>query len=213
MDASTGLPDDYSELFEQYYSMMCGVVAKSGIAPFDVEDVAMDILARFIDKGGLAYFDPSHPKAKFKGMLRGFTATYVLQYRDKQMIRHRREPWRNEMPLAILGKGIYEVEAESTWGEMNHRNDWWVDSCEVSVSIVQALKKARSILESKTSGKRDYAKFLDLCLLHGFLDGELDRTAIREALGIGGSTLNVMLRELRSTLRPLLADAGVVAVA
>jgi hypothetical protein len=203
VDASTGLPDDYSELFEQYYPMMYGIVAKSGINRFDVEDVAMDILARFIDKGGLAYFNPAHPKAKFKGMLRGFTSTYVLQYRDKQMIRHRREPWRNETPIG----------SETTWGEVNFRNDFWVDACDVSQSIIDALKQARSILESKNQGKRDYGKFLDLCLMHGFLNGELDRTAIREALGIGGSTLNVMLRELRATLRPLLADAGVVAVA
>lgn len=207
MDAATGLPGDYSELFDQYFPMMCGVVAKSGISHFDVEDVAMDILARFIQKDGLDYYDPgSAGKTKFKGMLRGFTATYVMQYRDKQMIRHRREPWRNEQPYVLAGKA-------TTWGELHYRDDYWMDACDVSRTIIDALKKARSILESKTVGKRDYSVFLDLCIKHGFLEGELDRMAIRKALGIGSSTLNVMLRELRATLRPLLVDAGVTSVA
>lgn len=159
MDSSTGQPGDYSELFEAYFPMMRGIVAKSGIAPYDVEDVAMDILARFIEKDGLNYFDPNRPqgKSKFKSMLGGFTATYVMQYRDKQMTRHRREPWRLDLPIVVAGK-------DTTWGAYNLVVDGWIDSSEVSISIIASIRTARRILETKSHGKRDYGLFVDLCL-------------------------------------------------
>lgn len=206
MDSTTGQPDDYAELFEQYWPMMYGIVAKAGIHKFDVEDVAMDILARFIDKDGLNYYDPDRPqgKTKFKGMLRGFTSTYVMQYRDKQMIRHRREPWKLDTPIEIKGR-------ETTWGEVNMVEEGWIDASEVSIDIITCLKETRRILDSKSYGKRDYGLFVDLCIKNGFLEGDLNREVIRDTLGIGSSTLNVMIRELRNVLRPLLEEAGAVA--
>lgn len=222
MDSVTGCPEDYEELFREYFPMMVGVVAKAGIEPFDVQDVAMDILARFIEKDGLSYYDPERlhdvgespevpgarfRKAKFKGMLRGFTAKYVLQYRDKQEVRHRRIPKRLEKPVNERGESWYEV----TYGRVT------VDPCgdsEVSISILQALKRAADALTStKATRKRDYNQFVALCIEYGYLDGSLDRRRVAAEMGISFSTMTSMLTDLREVLRPLLNEVGVVTVA
>lgn len=202
--------------------MMKGVVATSGIATEDVEDVAMDILARFIEKDGIAYYDPNHlhdvgehpdlpgarlRKAKFKGMLRGFTSIYVMQYRDKQMLRHRREPWRLEKPVNERGDTWYETNFSEQTEDLTF-------DAEVSVSLAQCLREAYTYLEAhKSSSIRDYRKFISLCIEHGYLDGKLDRKALAEALGISSSTVTNMVRELRTVLRPLLEEAGIAEAA
>lgn len=218
MDSATGCPDDYAELFSAYFPMMKAVVAKSGIAHEDVEDVTMDVLARFIEKDGISYYDPDKlhdvgespeipgarlRKAKFGAMLRGFTATYVLQYRDKQMVRHRRVPWRLDMPVVAVG-----TQREETWGEVNLRAvDGGLLDVEVSRSLVLALRQAREILREQNTRVKDYDHFTDLCLEHGFLDGKIDRHAIAADMNVSLSTVSTMLLNLRSTLRPLLAVA------
>lgn len=220
MDLETGCPDDYSELFQTYFPMMRQIVYRSGIAQEDVQDVAMDILARFIEKDGIAYYDPHrlhdvgenpdiagarYRKAKFKGMLRGFTATYVMQYRDKQMVRHRREPWR-------LDKNLSE-DGDMTWADSEAYSMDGVADVEVSVVVVSAIKRSREILVERSTKKRDYGRFIDLAVANGLLDYKLDRKALQASLGISASTLTQMLNELRDIMRPLLAEAGVVAEA
>lgn len=223
MDPVTGCPDDYSELFATYFPMMRQIVYRAGIAQEDVQDVAMDILARFIEKDGIAYYDPHrlhdvgenpdlpgarYRKAKFKGMLRGFTQTYVMQYRDKQMVRHRREPWRLEKSLTSSG-----ADGDMTWADSDAYALDSVADVEVSVVIVSALKRSKEILITKSTKKRDYGRFIDLAVENGLLDYRLDRKALQTSLGISASTLTQMLNELRDIMRPLLAEAGVVAEA
>lgn len=216
MDPETGCPADYAELFEHYYPLMLKVVASAGIEYRDVPDVAMDILARFIEKDGIAYYDPDkvhdvgeNPnipgarfrKAKFAAMLRGFTSTYVLQYRDKQIIRHRREPWRNEMP-------VYSKEGElRTWIEAHHESASYdnLADVEVSLQIVRALKRARQILiAEKDTPTRDYGRLVDVCLAHGVLEGKVTRKMVVAELGVSASTATHMLSDLRTTLKDLL---------
>ena len=220
MDPVTGCPDDYEELFVNYFPMMIGIVARSGIAPEDVEDVTMDILAKFIEKGGIAYYDPDrlndvgtdpdlpgprYRKAKFKGMLRGFTATYVMQYRDKQMIRHRFFPYRLEKSA-----GKDETGASVTFADLLPPTEP-IEPLDISVSIVHAIRTARETLVSKSTPTRNYAAYLDVAIEFGLLDGKINRRMVRETLGISESVEHSMLKETRGTLRPLLVDLGIVA--
>lgn len=214
MTAVLGCPNGYDEVFAEYFPMMRGIVAKSMITPDDVEDVAMDILLRFIQKDGLNYFDlskvtiPGTEARVFRGMLKGFTATYVMQYRDKQMTRHRREPWRNETPVVIKG-----TRDPVSWLEANfsETTSWELLDAEVAVDIRNALLKAKAVLAKKTTKHRDYAAFVTLCIEQGFLDGKLDRKAIQSSLGVSAATVTDMLKELKKALRPLLSEVGVVA--
>lgn len=215
VDAATGCPDDYTELFIAYFPMMRGIVLKSGIAPEDVEDIAMEILIKFMEKEGLASYDPeklhevSNPdlpgpkyrKAKFRGMLRGFTAIYVMQFRDKQAMRHKKEPYRLEMP--VQGETL-------TWGDMLQAPEL-IEVSDVALSIRDALTGARrALVDMPKRGKRDLVACFDAAVAGGLLDGVVDRKRLGATLGVSESTVGAMLREIRGILRPLLRECGVV---
>jgi hypothetical protein len=126
--SSTGAPKDYAELYEHYFAMMVSIVAKAGINAADTEDVAMEILLKFMEKDALSWYDPQKlvdvgatPKlkgeqmrtAKFQGLLRRFTSLYVRQHLDKQMARERREPSHAKLDAPFSA----EEDNALTWGE------------------------------------------------------------------------------------------------
>lgn len=218
MDPVTGKPTDYAELFEEYFPMMLTIVRRSGIASEDVEEVTMDLLARFIEMDGMAHYDPNHlhdvgenpdlpgprlRKATFKGMLRGFTSVYVLRYRDKQMLRHRTFPWRLEAPVS--------THDDTTWASLyDDATPDPVDALtetEVSVALAQALRGCLANLKARNA-KRDYDKFLTLVVHYGYLDGKLQRQKIAEEMGISVSTVASMVAETRAELHPVLAESN-----
>ena len=196
MNPKTGVPEDYAELFTAYFPLMRRIVSKAGIASEDTEDVAMDLLLKFIEKEGIDYYDPTRP-TKFSSMLRGFTSTYVMQSRDKQMIRHRRFPWRLEAPIS--------GDSKDTWADIQiDPLDFRLEITEDSVAVIAALKKARAILCARSEGSRDYAIFFDACIREGLLSDSLNRKLLQAELGLSAGTFRSMLWELRAVLRPLL---------
>jgi DNA-directed RNA polymerase specialized sigma24 family protein len=187
LDAATGVPDDYKELFEAYFPIMCHIVYKAGIAKEDVEDVTMDLLIKFMEKDGIAYYDPGKA-TKFSSMLRGFTSTYVLDKRDRQEVRHRRNPWRLD--------AVDDLELVDPL-------DSTFDYVETSVALQQVLREARRQLVTKSNAKRDYATFFDACMRHGLTLDRIDRAALEKELGLTASVTRRMLDEVRNVLRPL----------
>lgn len=221
MDSATGCPEDYAELFDKYFGMVRTVVLKAGIAPEDVEDVAMEIIAKFIEKEGLEGYDPNrlhevkNPRkagplkrtARFSSMLRGFAATYVLQHRDKQAIRHRKEPYRLEKPVTN------EAGELASWGSLLRAPEV-LEGSETSLSVWEAVKRTRCALQDRPQrGRRNLVKCFDAAVRDGLCDGKVDRRAIGDELGVSESTVGAMMREIRTELRPRLCDVGVVKVA
>lgn len=85
-------PRDYAELFDIYYAYVVNLVHHLGIHESRKEDVASEILTRFLERDFLAKFDPTlvfthegkqHP-ARFKNFLSKFVASYVRGHYDKQ---------------------------------------------------------------------------------------------------------------------------------
>lgn len=105
IDSPTGAPADYAELYEHYFGAMKAMVAKAGIHSHNVEDVAMDILSKFMEKDALAQYDPGklfdvgerpkfagprHRPARFASYLRRFVFLYVKQHLDAQAVQDRK---------------------------------------------------------------------------------------------------------------------------
>lgn len=137
-------------------------------------------------------------------MLRGFTRTYVMQYRDKQTVRHRREPWR------LQTSWMNEEAEEDTWTNSDAYAADPLGDVEISVAISTALRRSRDILVERGTEKRDYERFINLAVQHGYMDGKLDYLALQDVLGVSRSTVTVMLNELRDFMRPLLTEIGLV---
>lgn len=212
MDSATGQPDDYQELYECYFPMICKTVSTAGIIPDEVEDVAMDILTKFLSKDGLNFYDPSllhdtgrvptHPgprfrPARFASMLRGFVKIYVLDYRDKQVRRATYEVISLDSSVSDDGVSLGEVL------------DAGVESTvEKDVCIRQVVGRGSEQVRSLKSGSRDYTALMEVALEQGLLDGVLHRGRIAAELGVSVSTVGVMLREMREILHPLFVEAG-----
>lgn len=126
VNTATGCPKDYAELYECYFPMIKSIVVKWGIDSRDVEDVAMELLTKFMERDALAWYNPDllhdvgdNPRlpgqkmrpAKFQGLLRRFCDLYVRQEWDKQKNLRRREVVRLEAPVS-------GEEGGSTWGEI-----------------------------------------------------------------------------------------------
>jgi hypothetical protein len=114
--------------------MMKSIVAKMGIVREDVEDVAHEILLKFMEKDALTWFDADrvfdageNPRteggrwraARFSNLLRSFTQRYCLQYLDKQRNLAKREPEFAKLDAVVGG----EEDSGMTWGEA-HQDRW-----------------------------------------------------------------------------------------
>lgn len=195
MDARTGCPDDYDELFRLYWPTACYIVRNSGIAPEDVQDVASEMLADFIDTNRLAFYDSR--KAKFNTFFRNHFRIYVMAKRDKQMTRHRREPYRLEKVVASTEDG------DLTWAETEFYAEDPLEAVETSVVVISAMLRSREILVQRSTDKRDYKRFCELVEPQLLLDGRIDRRSMRDALGVSASTLAAMWTEYRAVMGPL----------
>jgi hypothetical protein len=127
INSQSGAPADYAELYESYFGMMKSIVWRAGINAGDVEDVAAEILCKFMEKDALTWFDPErmndageNPRtkgarmrpARFSNLLKRFTELYVRQWLDKQRALERREPSHAKLDASASGtQGLSWVEA------------------------------------------------------------------------------------------------------
>lgn len=207
MDSATGCPTAsqhftaYEEMFQTYFGLVRSIVLKGGIAPEDVEDVSMEIITKFFEKGALEKYDPQRlheipgkaPRtAKFNGMLTGFTRTYVMGYRSKQAVRHRREPFRLQHPTSDGGEYGDQIEAPPV-----------LDDLDVAVSIRQAVQAARrelALRQNQNPKSRDYLACFDLLIEEGYMAGRLKREDAAERLGVTVRVVGQMIREIKRVL-------------
>jgi DNA-directed RNA polymerase specialized sigma24 family protein len=84
-------PKNYADLFEQYYMYVVNLCAHFGIDEQNKEDVACEILLRFMERGSLEKFDPylvfdyrgQVRPARFKSYLSRAVEMYVRGHREK----------------------------------------------------------------------------------------------------------------------------------
>lgn len=92
-------PPDYAELHRRYFRYVVHLVRKNGIPDAYAEDVASDILMRFMERDFLHEFNPDlvfvysgvEHKARFKSFLAKFVYTYCKGHRDRYVRRQQRE--------------------------------------------------------------------------------------------------------------------------
>jgi DNA-directed RNA polymerase specialized sigma24 family protein len=92
-------PKNYADLFEQYYMYVVNLCAHFGIDEQNKEDVACEILLRFMERGSLEKFDPylvfdyrgQVRPARFKSYLSRAVEMYVRGHREKNNKHTRRE--------------------------------------------------------------------------------------------------------------------------
>lgn len=118
----TYVPTDYSDLFQTYFPYVKFLVSRGGIDPLNVEDVAMTVLSKFLEKDALADFDPEHTvsyggvdrKTVFSTFLTGFITIYLRHYRDRQNIQRSRE----RIVLDMHTRSVEKMIEQQTVGDL-----------------------------------------------------------------------------------------------
>lgn len=118
------LPEDYSDLFTNYYAYVSSLVFGAGIDPQNVEDVTMAILTKFFENDVLADYDPDHTtshggvtrKAVFRTFLSGFVKLYVRHYRERQTTTSNREPLLCNQPVRDGSNSFGETDWVELFG-------------------------------------------------------------------------------------------------
>lgn len=187
-------PTDYAQLFERYFDYVQGLVIKLGIDPQSAEDVASEILIRFIDTDILEQFDEGtviehrgvRYSTRFKSFLSAKVEHYVRGKRDRQTTQLRREPLLCDQPV---GEG-------GVWVEI------FGGSCEPDLDEVEARDLQRRIREHlcllTVRGKRDLVKLFDLIVAQlSAGKPKPDRQQLAKLFGVSDTAIGSMIIDLR----------------
>lgn len=99
------VPSTEAEVFEQYYPHVKFLVSKAGIRKDYVDDYAMILITKFMERGMLRKYDPEHLSevdgikrtANFKTFLSGFVNAYLRSFAKRDAINAGRSFYSSDM--------------------------------------------------------------------------------------------------------------------
>lgn len=200
-------PKDYAELFQTYYLYVVNLVNKHGIHENNKEDVASDILTRFMERGFLEKFDPTLTfehngtarPARFKQFLSKFVLAYVMGHCDKQTRIARRERQIIDQPVEFPQS--YQPSLTPR-GALHSVTDSHEDA------VLDAIME-----EALAVGLRNYLTTIplrsptDMCDLPALFDavraqaldkGFVDTKALTELFGVGSTAMHTWIWILKA---------------
>lgn len=156
-------PADYADLHSRYYRYVVRLVQRAGIHRDGAEDVASEILLRFMERDFLAVFDPTKEftyqgemrPARFKNFLTQFVLLYVRGFYDKQQRVVTRELLICDMPVSTATADSQSSDRAATWLDVfggavdDHQEDVldrfdeekWVDALRCRIALVPRRSK------------------------------------------------------------------------
>ncbi len=198
----SAVPQDYAELFRLYYDFVVRLVSIKGIDDANKEDVASDLLVRFIQRRSLEKFDPSLTfmrdgelrPANFRTYLSAFVESYVRGYRDRQQKNKTRESLILDVPVESPNNG-----GRVSWVELNafeygkslpsHEDD--VVSLVVQENMVASLRAYLATIPKRSAGDQcDLVALLDAIVAQIRATGEYSVEALREKFGVSSTSMH-----------------------
>jgi DNA-directed RNA polymerase specialized sigma24 family protein len=217
-------PKDYAEMYTNYFGYIRSLCVKYGIDYEDVNDVAQDLICRIIDRDLLGDYDPDRvfqtasgpKKATFTAMLTTFVSRSLLNYRDKQGVRRRREPVRLQEP-APGGNDRFPRTHGSLWIDLYavENTEDVTEAVVLHSDFVSASQRALEHLASlPMRNPRDRRRFLpDLfrfCVEQVLLTGQVSRKEVARRFGCSDTAVYHMFRDLKTELRACGFEPGLI---
>jgi hypothetical protein len=209
------VPADDAEVYRVYFTFIQGCLFRFGIDKQDCEDVAMTILAKFIEKGVLADFDPErqHERegqiftAVFRTFLSGFVLKYALHYRTMQGRRHKREPFSGD---EVTGGNNAGKATQQSWFEMN--GDHVLDTDEHDAvegeMLLDTVRHRLSLVPPANAGDRlPFVALFDYMLVQYDEIGRISPTGIAEHFEVSKNTAQAWVKRIRPHVREILDAA------
>jgi hypothetical protein len=195
-------PTSYDEVFRHYYPMILGLVKKFGILPEQREDVAMTILAKFIEHDALNDFDPKRiggngSPMRFQSFLSGFVVSYIRWHVEKQALLRKRELTLVDQPLSEHGRSEENVgDSNISWLDLRMQHEDHHEYLEAQ----EALNTVRTHLKKLpvTKGQGDLLTLLDLIQLQMKEVGKISATELAELYGVSSVSVRSWMSKLKS---------------
>ena len=225
-------PKDYAEVWVEFYEPTKRWVRSKGVPDEYVEDVAQDVMAKFMEKDGLSFYDPHKEfdtgqytqhipgkrmrRATFTGYMRSFVLVYCMNYRDKITKTIRREgTYRLDAPL--------DSDSTVTWldslvsdGDMEATTVAGAD-CAVILSLgvaqMHRYDEQRRAAEAEAARLRKRTWTLEQSFYTVALSlrefGVIDRVWIGTQMRLTPSQVSMVLTEMREVLRSVGAMSAI----
>lgn len=194
-------PKDYAEVFVRYFEPMKVWVYKRGIPATYAEDVAMEVLIKFMERDELKNYDPTllhgveKKPASFTAFIRGFANIYCLNYRDR-----------------IIRDSKRNAPGMPDYADKVDLSRPFEDRIETSNELAQIFDLAEKRMRGagRKSRQWDLAVAFRLCGESVERYGKIERKWVAEQLGVKVARVGKILTEMREVLADELAkkEAG-----
>lgn len=186
------VPADFAELFRYYYPYVVKLVRTFSIEESDVEDVAMIILTKFMEKDVLSDYDPDYRSvegkpAGFMTFLSGFVASYVRHYVSRQRVHQARHPFSVDRTLLLRDSpsSWIEVYGPKHYDDLSHVTD------------AQFLSAVRSRLSTlPVVGRRDMALLFELIIDQLDERGRIHKEELAGLFGVSPASIHQWIKLL-----------------
>lgn len=191
------VPANYSELFEHYYPYVIKLVRSFNIAEDDVEDVAMIILTKFLEKDSLSHYDAEHitkagKPTEFLTFLSGFVSAYIKHYVHRQYVLRRRHPVSVDTEVSSHGGGQPAVPWMEVYGPKHYDDHREVED-------EQFLARTRAQLATvPVVGKRDLSLLFEMIVLQLEETGRMNMEELSNLFDVSWGSINNWVKALRN---------------
>lgn len=190
---ATPVPSSEAEVFEQYYAHVKFLVSRAGIRRDYVEDYAMALMVKFVERGMLGKYDPEYLSevdgiqrtSTFKTFLSGFVNSYLLGFAKRDSINASRSLYSSDMRLG----DNYDIPLLDYLGIT-------VSDDTEEVEAADLVRAVRASLEK--SGKKNLLLFFEMVLLQLEEYGKVEVKELAEMFEVTRTTIHNWLKKLRA---------------
>jgi hypothetical protein len=199
-DDGMTVPSGPDELFTQYYGYVRKIVGGTPmIAPQDVEDVAMEIMTRLLERDVAGMFDPamlfSHGdrqvSAKFRTFLTAQVQLYVKGQRDKLGRQRKRE-------LLIIDT---PSDGGASWADVFGGSEDDLSGLDAAEWVRQARSFLATVPKRSDRDNCDLVRLFDALIIQAASTGIVSMTETAARLGVSAFVIGRWVQWLRSNLR------------
>jgi len=214
-DTGSSVPAGPEELFRVYYGYVRKVVAAtSAIRAQDVDDVAMEIMTRLIERDVIGMFDPAKTfsygdkqiPARFSTFLTAQVSLYVKGQRDRLGRQHKRELFVIDSPPPGEDGGL-------SWADVFGGSEDDLSGLDAAEWIRQARGFLSTVPRRSDRDNCDLIMLFDELVSQVAATGTVNSAETAARLGVSSAVTGRWVRWLRSNLRQQAALSRRVTIA
>lgn len=185
MSTTVAVPVSNAEVFATYYPHVKFLVQRAHIRSENVEDYAMTLMAKFIEKGVLTDYDPNHESgANFKTFLSNFVNAYLRHFSERDAI----NAYRSRMSTDMRVGEHQDVPLMDYLGKV-------IEDSTEEVEVSELVTKVRKALEAE--GNKKMCLFYEMVLLQMEEHGQVDVEELTVLFGVTRSSIYNWRKKLR----------------